>query len=122
MLGGVLSGSHVVPPDELESLVADGAGRELDARERVLLLQDYDQVALYPLRAAGTSGEADGASIDGTLAGRAYTTSGLVTSEVEGGVRIWVALLDGTARLGVLGLVVPQVDDDVEDACRRLAA
>ncbi len=122
LLSAVIRRSHAVPPDELESLIADVAAAELGASDVVLLLQDYDEVALYPLRSAGRSGDDDGASIDGTLAGRAYTTSGLVTTAVDGGTRVWAALLDGTARLGVLGLVLPEVDEQVENACRRLAS
>ena len=121
VLADVLGGSHVVAPDDLEDLIAEVAARELGASDVVLLLQDYEQAGLYPLRSAGTEGTDDGASIDGTLAGRAYVTSGLVTAPAGDGVRIWVALLDGTARLGVLGLVVPRVDEEVELLCRRLA-
>jgi serine phosphatase RsbU (regulator of sigma subunit) len=122
LLGALVRASHAAPPDELERLVADVAARELGASDVVLLLPDYQQAALFPLRAATTAGEQDGASIDGTLAGRAYATSGLVTNPVEGGVRVWVAMLDGTARVGVLGLVLPMIDDELEDVCRRLAS
>ena len=122
LLSAVLAGSHTVPPDQLEALVAEEAARELGASDVLLLLQDYEQTALFPLRAAATSADEDGASIDGTLAGRAYSTSGLVTTAVDGGFRVWAALLDGTARLGVLGLVLPDLDPHLEDACRRLAA
>jgi serine phosphatase RsbU (regulator of sigma subunit) len=122
VLTDVLQGSHVVPPDALEDLVAEVAGRELGARDVVLLLPDYEQSGLYPLRAALTEGTDEAASIDGTLAGRAYVTSGLVTAAADGGVRVWVAMLDGTARLGVLGLVVPEVDEELEQLCRQLAS
>jgi serine phosphatase RsbU (regulator of sigma subunit) len=122
LLSAVLAGSHAVPPDELERLVTEAAVHELGASDVVLLLQDYDQNALYPLRAAATAGDEDGASIDGTLAGRAFSTSGVVTAAAEGGTRVWAALLDGTTRLGVLGLVLPEVDERLEDGCQRLAS
>ena len=58
-------------------------------------------------------------SIDGTLPGRAFQLVQTLTHELSpasDGVRVWVPLLDGAERLGVLGVTVPdQHSLDVND-------
>ncbi len=49
-------------------------------------------------------------SLEGTLPGRAFRTSEIVASTTNG-VRLWVPLLDGTERLGVLQLEVADEAD-----------
>nr|AKA59455.1 serine phosphatase [uncultured bacterium AR_456] len=106
-LVGLLEGAELAPPERLTSAVATAA-RELGVRITVYLA-DYEQQALHPL--PGKSGaQAPSAGIDSTLAGRAYQQ--VRTLPVEGDPpRLWVPLLDGVERLGVLAVEV----DDPED-------
>jgi serine phosphatase RsbU (regulator of sigma subunit) len=96
----LLAGSHEARPEDLPALAMAAAGR-LDARELVIYLVDYGQVNLVPLPGAGAPPR-DTVSIDGTIPGRAYAL--IETYETGGpdGYRLWLPLLDGTERLGVL--------------------
>ena len=61
-------------------------------------------------------------AIDATLAGRAFATIAIQEAESGSGRRLWLPLLDGAERLGVLGLTMPAVDDALRLRCRWLAA
>jgi serine phosphatase RsbU (regulator of sigma subunit) len=63
-------------------------------------LVDYEQIALRPLRDSESSAPA--LSVEGTPAGQAYTAMEIVQVDVVGGTQIWLPLLNGAERLGVL--------------------
>jgi serine/threonine protein phosphatase PrpC len=102
LLSGVvawlMARSHLMAPEDLPE-AADEAARRLGAQSCQIHLVTRDQRALRPLRARGTTDEVLG--LDGTLPGRAFRTSEVVAGTTNG-VRLWVPLLDGTERLGVL--------------------
>jgi hypothetical protein len=108
-LTGLLRATHLAAPDTLARAVSLGA-RELDVRAVAYLVDDFDQV-LVPVGERGASGE--GLDVDSSLAGRAYR---LVETQqtTAGGPRLWVPILDGAERLGVLevGLDDPRDLDD----------
>ena len=60
-------------------------------------------------------------SIDESLAGRAFRTDKSVERPQDDGVRLFVPLLDGTDRVGVLAFTLDAVDDDGRRLSRRLA-
>jgi phosphoserine phosphatase RsbU/P len=93
---GLLTGSHQARPDDLPVLGRQAA-ELLDAREIVIYLVDYGQANLVPLGAP----DRNPVGIDGTLAGRAY----MLSETYEAGDRLWLPLLNGTNRLGVLEVV-----------------
>jgi serine phosphatase RsbU (regulator of sigma subunit) len=64
-------------------------------------LVDYEQIALRPLRGSESSAR-PALSLEGTLAGQAYSTMDIVQTDVVGGTQIWLPLLNGAERLGVL--------------------
>jgi len=96
-------------PDDLATLVSRVAPM-VDATEIVIYLADYAQTHLVPLMPA----DRDLLAIESTLAGRAFT--GL---EIQRSDRLWVPLLDGCERMGVLEIMSPTVTDAV---CRELSA
>ena len=96
-------------PDDLATLVSRAAPM-VDATEIVIYLADYAQTHLVPLLPA----DRDLLAIESTLAGRAFT--GL---DIQRADRLWVPLLDGCERMGVLEIVPPTVTDAV---CRELSA
>jgi serine phosphatase RsbU (regulator of sigma subunit) len=60
--------------------------------------------------------------IEGTVAGRAYRHLDIQQVGTDhGGTRMWVPVLDGTERLGVLALDFPPGNDTDTDAVRALA-
>lgn len=78
------------------------------ATAATILVQDYDQRLLIPLTEESSSESATGAMpIDGTAAGRAYSTMAPVELADGDGVRLLLPLIDGGDRLGVLEVLLP---------------
>lgn len=105
-------------PDDLSALVTQAAPA-IGATEIVIYLADYAQARLVPLLGAGIDREV--LPVEATLAGRAFT--GLqVQHAVEGGDRLWLPLLIGCERMGVLEIVSPTAGaPGMEAAARELA-
>jgi Stage II sporulation protein E (SpoIIE) len=117
LLGHLLDASHNLAPDGLVAAVTR-AGRAVDAEDVAIYLVDYEQTLLVPL--------ADGShraplEIDATLAGRAFSAIAAQEADTGAGRRLWLPLLDGAERLGVLGLTLPRVDDPLRKRCSWLA-
>jgi len=72
----------------------------LDAEELVVLLVDYEQLSLWPLR--GTPPDGGEHVVNETVAGRAFRFARPEAEEVDGGTQWWLPLLHGAERLGVL--------------------
>jgi sigma-B regulation protein RsbU (phosphoserine phosphatase) len=103
---------HRGRPEDLPSVLTEAAPL-LDAAEIVVLLIDYGQISLFPLR--GTTASAQ--PVEGTLAGRAFTTTRVTQESVDDGTRLWLPLLHGAERLGVLQVRTKAEPDDqlIED-------
>jgi Stage II sporulation protein E (SpoIIE) len=117
LLGHLLEASHLLAPDELVAAVAR-AGEALDAEDVAIYLADYAQTLLVPLP-DGT--DRPPLEIDATLPGRAFAAIAVQEADVRPGRRLWLPLLDGAERLGVLGLTLPSVDDAIRVHCSWLA-
>jgi len=92
----------------------------IGGRDVEVLLQDYDQMTLVPL-----PGErllvGDPQPIDRSIAGRAFRTD-VTVERIQGNeVRLFVPLLDGTDRVGVLAFTLDAVDNHDRRLARRLA-
>lgn len=103
---------HLSRPGEVADIVAEVAASALGASDTVLLLANYEQTALVPvpsrLLAAGVTEQ----PIEGTVPGRCFIASAILTTPAQGGrVRVWAPLLNGTDRLGVLGCTVDAASD-----------
>jgi sigma-B regulation protein RsbU (phosphoserine phosphatase) len=103
-LAALLDGAHLAPPDSLASVV-DEAAAVLGWSARVYLI-DYAQRFLVLLPASDTE-EPTRADVEATLAGRAFRTVEPVPSDGADEPKLWVPLLDGVERLGVLELLFP---------------
>jgi hypothetical protein len=68
-------------------------------------LIDLEQRVLVPVPGPGAAGR-EVLSVHGTLAGRCFASTTLLDTAATGGRRVWLPLLDGTERVGVLELVV----------------
>ena len=119
LLGSLLDRAHQMPPHMIAPLIAQEIAM-IGGRDVEILLQDYDQMTLAPL-----AGErlivGSPQSIDGSLAGRAFQTDVPVERTQSDGVRVFVPLLDGTDRVGVLAFTMDSVDDHDRRLTRRLA-
>ncbi|XVU28387.1 PP2C family protein-serine/threonine phosphatase [Actinoplanes sp. CA-054009] len=88
--------------EDLPAVLA-GAAPLLEAETASVLLVDYGQVALHPLRGTA-AGAAETQTVEDTPAGRAFVTAEQqwLASDDGGGGRLWLPLLHGAERLGVL--------------------
>ncbi len=119
--GELLDGSHLVPPDRLPDLVAVAA-QTLGGEELAVLVVDHAQDLLVPFPPLSREPD-EGVAVEGTVPGRAFRL--VEPQEVpapDGSRRLWLPILDGIDRLGVLGVTVAEVDDLVLARFRRLAA
>jgi sigma-B regulation protein RsbU (phosphoserine phosphatase) len=83
----------------------------LDAVEVSILLVDYEQIALWPLR--GTAPRPNSPlPVDGTVAGSAYCTAQTLHGDTDDGIDLWLPLLHGAERLGVLEVRAKAEPDD----------
>ena len=105
----LLDVSHGMPPTDLDRVVGE-ALEGVGAIASCVFLVDHDQRTLHALPSG--SGERDSVEIEGTTAGRAFIWERTVTVPEGDGARCWMPLIDGTARLGVLSVDLPQPEVD----------
>ncbi len=104
----LLRDSHLVAPDRLAALV-DTTARTLGVRA-VPYLVDHDQRVLVPLPGPGAHDRGP-LPVDSTLAGQAFRQVETVATTTDGQARLWVPMLDGLQRLGVLDALLPDPSD-----------
>ena len=118
LLGAILDRQHVTAPCDLAPMIAEVVEAE-GLTDLALYLQDYDQLTLLPLPAGGEARLE--MPIDTSVPGQAFVTNMPVeVPSGNGGTRLWLPMLDGADRVGVLGVTVGAVDDDVRRLARRL--
>ena len=118
LLGRLVDESHLTPPTELAQVVARECARA-GLREVRIYLQDYEQQLLIPLPVAGADEEP--VSIAESLAGRAFIRGTPQEHPTADGVTMWLPMLDGTDRVGVLELVAAIADEATRRLARRVA-
>ncbi|MFG2056140.1 PP2C family protein-serine/threonine phosphatase [Micromonospora sp. NPDC048930] len=113
---------HHARPEDLPQMAMRVAPL-LDATALVIYLVDHQQRLLLPLP-GGSSPARTPIGINDTLAGRAYSTVTTCTAASDdGGHRVWVPLVNGGERMGVLEVVAdhPLADETVEE-CGEVAS
>jgi hypothetical protein len=122
-LATLLELAGAVPPEQLPDLVAR-AGRLMDV-DVVVHRIDHEQSCLVRLAPAGTPGRRR-QGLDSTMAGRAFRTVQVVASDRDGRPCLWVPLMDGADRLGVLEVRVESAaalnDPTLREQCWTLAS
>jgi len=106
-----------MPPHLIAPLVAELIA-VIGGRDVTVLLQDYDQLTLVSLPGRGLLAEAP-VPIDGSSAGRAFLGDELVERTEGDLVRVFVPLLDGTDRVGVLAFTSERLDEHDRRLARR---
>lgn len=119
LLGSLLDRAHQMPPHMIAPLIAQEIAM-IGGRDVEVLLEDYDQMTLVPLPGERLLVGVP-QPIDGTTAGRAFQSDATVERPDEEGVRLFIPLLDGTDRVGVLAFTLDTVDDHDRRLTRRLA-
>jgi Stage II sporulation protein E (SpoIIE) len=105
MVGEFLAVAAGVPPDELPKLGERIAGR-LGVTRLTVWLVDYQQRVLVPFPAAGETP----VGIDDSVAGRAFIRAELAEVTKGRETTLWLPLVDGTDRIGVLEAIVDSPD------------
>jgi Stage II sporulation protein E (SpoIIE) len=108
-VGELLIDAHVLAAHELPGAFARHA-EQLGVTRALTYLADLQQNVLLPF--LGPEGPAldeqvEPLAVDSTLAGRAYQHVTVLTHDLPGGgTRVWLPLLDGSDRLGVMTVTV----------------
>jgi Stage II sporulation protein E (SpoIIE) len=125
-LADLLQQSHLLRPDAIEEVFA-AAVRPLGVTEVRIYLADLQQRQLESLpNPDGQDHQAtESLAIDSTLAGYAFRTATIQhvpAGEGRDGYRVWVPLVDGTERLGLLSLLASDVGEAMLDRYRSFAS
>jgi hypothetical protein len=119
----LLDGAYLAAPEEIPVLIEDAA--ESMGVLVVTYLVDYDQRMLVPLPSPAAE-DRPPLAVDATLAGRAYQLVQTLPSDHDDRFTLWVPVLDGVERVGVLDVKVPNAQDlddpGLRAQCRWLAA
>lgn len=107
-VAALLHESRRQAPDQLGSFLADRVGA-FDMRELSVYVTDFEQRRLVPIAGSASIASMD---MDGTAGGRAFTSARQVDEPAGDAVRLWSVVVDGAARLGVMSVVVSDLDDD----------
>jgi hypothetical protein len=119
LLGSLLDRAHLMPPRLVGPLVAQEIAA-MGGRDVAIYLQDFEHAVLRPLRGPGLGGTPS--PIDDSPAGTAFRTDSPVeVAEPDGAVRLYMPMLDGSDRVGVLALTLPAVDDNDRRLAQRIA-
>jgi serine phosphatase RsbU (regulator of sigma subunit) len=119
VLGSLLDRAHLMPARLVGPLVAQEIA-EIGGTDVSIWLQDYDQRTLQPLTGRGLVGGS--APIDRSWPGRAFTSDARIEQQLsDRAVRMYMPMLDGSDRVGVLAFTLPTVDDNDRRLAQRLA-
>jgi serine phosphatase RsbU (regulator of sigma subunit) len=125
VMAELLSRSHLMRLGEVSDALAQAA-LPLGVFGAAIYLADLQERQLARVPAKGGGQAADALSIGSTLAGRAYQTVTIQSAPARavGGenYQVWIPLVDGTARLGVLLLTVADVGAAMLNRYRALAS
>ncbi|MFJ5833562.1 PP2C family protein-serine/threonine phosphatase [Streptomyces sp. NPDC093089] len=117
VLSDLVADSHMVAGQELAGLVSR-TGRRMGLDGTCMYVTDLQQTRLVALPQP-VAAEARTLDIDGSLAGLAYRTER--TQRSRDGSTVWVPMIDGIERLGVLKATAPDLDEDLTKWCEALA-
>jgi serine phosphatase RsbU (regulator of sigma subunit) len=120
-LAWLLQTSHDLPPPDLAGAVSE-AMAEMGASASCVYLADHDQHFLHPF--GPYAADRERLDVDGTTGGHAFVLETRLVVDTDDGARLWLPLIDGTARIGVVvvELADPLPDDSVVSGLERLAS
>ncbi|WP_042366377.1 PP2C family protein-serine/threonine phosphatase [Streptacidiphilus neutrinimicus] len=119
-LARFLERTHTAAPLQVAQLV-DEAARHLGMASATVYLADVQEDQLVPLLGPGEGDDGDALAIEGTVAGWAYRTMSLRLSRRRP-LAVWLPLVDGIARIGVLHITADQITPAMLDSATQLAA
>jgi phosphoserine phosphatase RsbU/P len=106
MFTTLLDHAHLAVPDQIAAVIA-AAAAEVDMTASTYLV-DYPQRRLVPLTPTAATSPVESQDVDGTVAGRAFRLVEVLAGRASGGrEHLWVPIIDGVERLGVLHVGLP---------------
>ncbi len=119
-LGSALRAAHAADPAAVPDLIG-GLAAGLGATDVVLYLIDFEQAVLEPLPGRSAHTELPHSeTVSGTMAGRAFLDQQPVTALRSGDVRVWVPIVEGSDRTGVIALTVTDDSPALLQQCADL--
>ena len=120
LLSDALRSAQLSDPAAVPEVMSTMAS-EIGATDLVLYLVDFAQTTLEPLPDRNTHADLpESEEVATTLAGRAFVDQRPMIAERPDGVRVWVPIIEGSDRTGVLALTVPVAPDHVLRSCEEL--
>jgi len=110
IVAGLLARTHLLEPGMVPEVITEAA-RPLGVQAARVYLSDLQQRSLR-LLPSGAGQPRDALAINTTIAGRAYRTIQVQESQGTGPAavhHVWIPIVDGTERLGVMELEVSDV-------------
>lgn len=121
LFGEFLRRTHLSAAADVAAITAEEAA-VVGWDELVLYLLDYEQEFLRPVPSPQAADRGP-LGVESTVAGRAFTTTTVLASDSAGGGhrRLWVPMIDGTDKIGVLEMLVPTPGGQVPSTTVLLA-
>jgi serine phosphatase RsbU (regulator of sigma subunit) len=118
--GRLLLMQQTTEPDAIAEILM-AAGAAVQARDCVLYVIDYEHVALRPHPDELPHGDQPRvATVDGSMAGRAFQSAAVLATERDDGWHVWVPVSERANKLGVLSMTLPAWDEQIEQFCTEL--
>ncbi|HZT65951.1 MAG TPA: PP2C family protein-serine/threonine phosphatase [Acidimicrobiales bacterium] len=117
----LLRRSHLIDPVGIQDAIA-GAAKRMGWQLAGIFLADLEQRLLTRVGEPAFSELDEDLPIDTTMAGRAFVSGDVHLGKVDGTALVWVPMIDGTARIGVMGIFVPGDPVADNDALLALAS
>jgi serine phosphatase RsbU (regulator of sigma subunit) len=119
-LARLLRAQQDAEPDALaETLTAAVAA--IGGHDVVVYLIDYEHAMLVPHPDVLPHGDhPEVATVEGSMAGRAFTSASCQSVERDDGWHVWVPMRERANYLGVVAITLPDWDDDLEQFCLDL--
>jgi serine phosphatase RsbU (regulator of sigma subunit) len=124
MLQEVLRRTHLSAAPDLAAVFGEQA-RAIGVDPLTIYVLDLEQKWLLPVPGSGMEGT-EPLPVQGTVAGRVFASTSIVDLEGDGaGRRLWLPLIDGTERLGVIEMTFAgrsePLSEPVVALCERFA-
>jgi len=117
MITSLLDRSHLAVPDRIAAVIATSAA-EVDMLASTYLV-DYSQRRLVPLNPIAATSPPEPQDVDGTVGGRSFRLVEVLAGRHVGGrEHLWLPIIDGVERLGVLHVGLP-VGTSIDDGPTR---
>lgn len=115
LLQEVLRRAHLCSAPDLAAVLAEEA-RSIGVDPLVLYILDLEQQCLVPVPGPVSQGR-EPLPIQGTIAGRAFSSNAILkVDDGPAGRRLWLPLLDGTERLGLVEMTFPDQHRSLPEA------